>query len=82
MISGPLQNTRFSSPIPAPALNPCHFTRCAPTPYTLTEHLNGAHYMQSLDRIHRVGMDPHDGVNYYLLQCEETIDDVIDQRLG
>ena len=47
----------------------------------LDRTFNGAHYMQSLDRIHRVGMSPHDRVYYYLLQCEETIDDVIDQRL-
>ena len=38
--------------------------------------------MQSLDRIHRVGMSPHDRVYYWLLQCEETIDDVVDQRLN
>ena len=37
--------------------------------------------MQSLDRIHRVGMKPQDKVHYYLLQSEETIDEVIDQRL-
>ena len=37
--------------------------------------------MQSLDRIHRVGMNPRDTVQYYLLQSEDTIDEVIDQRL-
>ena len=47
----------------------------------LDRTFNGAHYMQSLDRIHRVGMNPRDKVHYYLLQSEETIDEVIDQRL-
>lgn len=47
----------------------------------LDRTFNGAHYMQSLDRIHRVGMRPQDRVHYYLLQSEETIDEVIDQRL-
>jgi SNF2 family DNA or RNA helicase len=47
----------------------------------LDRTFNGAHYMQSLDRIHRVGMKPQDQAHYYLLQSEETIDEVIDQRL-
>ncbi len=47
----------------------------------LDRTFNGAHYMQSLDRIHRVGMKPQDKAHYYLLQSEETIDEVIDQRL-
>jgi SNF2 family DNA or RNA helicase len=47
----------------------------------LDRTFNGAHYMQSLDRIHRVGMKPQDKVHYYLLQSEDTIDEVIDQRL-
>jgi SNF2 family DNA or RNA helicase len=42
---------------------------------------NAAHYMQSLDRIHRVGMKPGDKVHYYLLQSRDTIDEVIDERL-
>jgi len=42
---------------------------------------NAAHYMQSLDRIHRVGMNPGDKVYYYLLECRDTIDEVIDDRL-
>lgn len=47
----------------------------------LDRTFNGAHYMQSLDRIHRVGMKPQDKAHYYLLQSEGTIDEVIDQRL-
>jgi len=43
---------------------------------------NGAHYMQSLDRIHRVGLGARDKVYYYILQSEETIDEVMDERLN
>ena len=47
----------------------------------LDRTFNAAHYMQSLDRIHRVGMNPGDKVQYYLLQSQDTIDEVIDERL-
>ncbi|HTA22769.1 MAG TPA: DEAD/DEAH box helicase [Terriglobales bacterium] len=42
---------------------------------------NAAHYMQSLDRIHRVGMSQNQRVQYYLLQSRDTIDEVIHERL-
>jgi SNF2 family DNA or RNA helicase len=47
----------------------------------LDRTFNAAHYMQSLDRIHRVGMQPGDKVFYYLLESRSTIDEVIDDRL-
>jgi SNF2 family DNA or RNA helicase len=42
---------------------------------------NGAQYMQSLDRIHRLGLDPSDKIHYYLLSAENTVDEVVDARL-
>jgi SNF2 family DNA or RNA helicase len=42
---------------------------------------NGAQYMQSLDRIHRLGLAPEDEVHYYLLIAIDTIDAVVDARL-
>lgn len=48
----------------------------------LDRTFNAAHYMQSLDRIHRVGMRPREKVHYYLLQSRDTIDEAIDQRLN
>ena len=42
---------------------------------------NGAHYMQSLDRIHRLGLGPRDTVHYWLPIAKDTIDEVIDARL-
>jgi SNF2 family DNA or RNA helicase len=37
--------------------------------------------MQSLDRIHRIGLDPKKYVHYYILKAKGSIDDVIDKRL-
>lgn len=42
---------------------------------------NAGQYMQSLDRIHRVGLDPSSKTYYYLLQVEDTIDETINRRL-
>ncbi|MDG6919662.1 MAG: DEAD/DEAH box helicase [Nitrososphaerota archaeon] len=42
---------------------------------------NAAHFMQSQDRIHRIGLGPNDVVHYYILQSKGTIDEVIDSRL-
>lgn len=38
-------------------------------------------YMQSLDRIHRIGLAHDEEVNYYILKCSSTIDETIDDRL-
>lgn len=38
-------------------------------------------YMQSMDRIHRIGLTSDQEVVYYLLITEDTIDEVIDNRL-
>jgi SNF2 family DNA or RNA helicase len=38
-------------------------------------------YMQSMDRIHRVGLKASDKTTYYLLETRGTIDEVIGQRL-
>ena len=47
----------------------------------LDRTFNAAHYLQSLDRIHRVGLERHERVRYYILQSKESIDEVIDSRL-
>ena len=51
----------------------------------LDRNYNGAQYMQSVDRIHRVGMDttgPFSDVKYYLLVAGKTIDEKIHTRLN
>jgi len=42
---------------------------------------NCGQYLQSLDRIHRIGLEPSDQINYYILTCEDTIDEVVRDRL-
>jgi SNF2 family DNA or RNA helicase len=44
-------------------------------------NFNGAQFMQSVDRIHRVGMDKDVEVTYHLCIGTDTIDERIDQRL-
>jgi SNF2 family DNA or RNA helicase len=48
----------------------------------LDRTFNAAHYMQSLDRIHRIGLRPSDYVHYYILQSKGTVDEVIHRRLN
>lgn len=42
---------------------------------------NAGQYIQSRERIHRVGLLPDEHVTYHLLMSEGTIDETIDQRL-
>lgn len=42
---------------------------------------NGGNYLQSLDRIHRIGMDPKVKTRYTIFMSEDSIDDDIDYRL-
>jgi SNF2 family DNA or RNA helicase len=43
---------------------------------------NCGQYIQSLDRIHRIGLKPNEKVIYYILVARSTIDEVVDARLG
>ena len=42
---------------------------------------NAAHYLQSEDRIHRLGLAPDQSPIVEIVECRGTIDEVIDQRL-
>ena len=42
---------------------------------------NGGHYLQSLERIHRIGMDPNVEPKYTIFMSKDTIDYDIDNRL-
>ena len=42
---------------------------------------NGGHYMQSLERIHRIDIPPRTKTRYYILQSKNSIDLNIDSRL-
>ncbi len=47
----------------------------------LDRTFNGAQYLQSLDRIHRVGLGPRERVHYYAIEATNSIDTLIDERL-
>lgn len=47
----------------------------------LDKSFNAAHYMQSKDRIHRVGLKAGCIVNYYFLISKDSIDQVIHERI-
>ena len=48
----------------------------------LDRNFNGAQYMQSMDRIHRIGMDDSVKVEYHIIIAKNTIDEVINRRLN
>lgn len=47
----------------------------------LEKSFNASHYMQSKDRIHRVGLKGTDVINYYFILCDSTIDEAIHSRV-
>lgn len=47
----------------------------------LEKDFNAAHYMQSKDRIHRYGLKDGEIVHYYYLVTENSIDEVIHERV-
>ena len=47
----------------------------------LEKDFNAANYMQSKDRIHRVGLNEGEVVHYYYLLSENSIDEVIHRRV-
>jgi SNF2 family DNA or RNA helicase len=42
---------------------------------------NCSNFLQSKDRIHRVGLSPDQETNYYFILSNDSIDDVIDEKL-
>ena len=47
----------------------------------LDRSFNCAHYLQSLDRIHRLGLSKDQKTYYYLFQSAGSIDEIVDTRL-
>jgi SNF2 family DNA or RNA helicase len=47
----------------------------------LDRTFNCGQFIQSLDRIHRIGLDKNEIVNYHILLAKNTIDETIDERL-
>ncbi len=47
----------------------------------LDRTFNCGQFIQSLDRIHRIGLEQNEIVNYHILIAKDTIDETIDRRL-
>ena len=47
----------------------------------LDRSFNCAHYIQSLDRIHRLGLKPNDRISYHLILAKDSIDETVNRRL-
>ena len=47
----------------------------------LERTFNAGHYLQSVDRIHRLGLDPGTDTRVTILSSAETIDEVVETRL-
>jgi hypothetical protein len=47
----------------------------------LERDYNCANFIQSKDRIHRVGLDPKQVTTYYFFMCNDSIDEVIHTKL-
>ncbi len=47
----------------------------------LEKNFNAAMYMQSKDRIHRVGLEQTDKINYYFFLSKDSVDEVIHKRV-
>ena len=48
----------------------------------LDRTFNCGQYLQSLDRIHRIGLSKDEKVFYHILQAENSIDETIHRRLN
>lgn len=48
----------------------------------LDRNFNAAQFLQSIDRIHRLGLDDSVETNVEILRSPETIDDIVNQRLN
>lgn len=47
----------------------------------LERNFNASNFLQSKDRIHRVGLGPNDQINYYYILSENSIDNTVHNRL-
>jgi SNF2 family DNA or RNA helicase len=48
----------------------------------LDRTFNAGQYIQSLDRIHRIGLNQGEEINYHILISKDTIDETVDSRLN
>lgn len=79
-LESPTSNVLIANPAACAESISLH-TACHDAIY-LDRNFNCGQYLQSLDRIHRIGLEPTDEINYHILLSENTIDEVVRERLG
>jgi hypothetical protein len=48
----------------------------------LDRTFNAAHFIQSMDRIHRLGLPPDQDTTIEIVECAKSVDETVDMRLG
>ena len=48
----------------------------------LDRTFNAAHFLQSMDRIHRLGLPPDQDTTIEIVECAKSVDQTVDMRLG
>jgi hypothetical protein len=48
----------------------------------LDRTFNAAHFLQSMDRIHRLGLPPDQDTTIEIVECAKSVDETVDMRLG
>jgi superfamily II DNA or RNA helicase len=55
--------------------------KCCHNAIYFERNFNASNFLQSKDRIHRVGLKPEDKINYYYVIATNSIDETINERL-
>lgn len=75
------QNVRVMVANPAAASEGVSLHRVCHHAIYLDRTFNAAHYLQSLDRIHRFGLPPEQETNIEIISCSDTVDETVHERL-
>lgn len=75
-------NTKVMVANPAAASEGVSLHRVCHHAIYLDRTFNAAHYLQSEDRIHRFGLPAGQDTNIEIVECEGTVDETVNERLG
>ena len=75
-------NTRVLVANPAAASEGVSLHRVCHHAIYLDRTFNAAHYLQSEDRIHRFGLEPNQTTTIEIVECIDTVDETVRERLG
>lgn len=76
------ENVRVMVANPAAASEGVSLHRVCHHALYLDRTFNSAHYLQSEDRIHRFGLPPEQETIVEIIECDDTVDETVRERLG